>query len=139
MRILHGVNTAALRGSQGNLASSMPPNSLIQLIGGNREIRLRQRTPVISRARSERPSSGLLHPDGMPYGDRSRTASMRWILPFSILNISASSQVHGVVGPRAKDTSAGSCLMNASRNRSTVFSRQARSQVEFCARALDAA
>src|SRR5439155_9121290 len=56
-------------------------------------------TPVTSRARSERPSSRLLHPASMPYGERSRMASIRWIFPFSSLNISASSQVQGVVGP----------------------------------------
>ena len=49
-------------------------------------------------------------------------SSRRW--PFSVY-----------FTPRASDASFGSCLMKASRKRSTVCSRQARSHVEFCANA----
>src|SRR6185295_11911010 len=56
-------------------------------------------TPVTSLARSDMASSHVLQPESIPYGARSRMASMRRILPFSILNISASCHVHGVVGP----------------------------------------
>ena len=57
------------------------------------------RIPVTSRARSDIASSQLLQPESMPYGDRSRIASIRRIFPRSSLNISASCQVQGVVGP----------------------------------------
>src|SRR6202035_1817684 len=59
------------------------------------------RLPAIatSRARSDIPSSELLHPDIIRYGARSSTASIWCSLPFSTLNSSAISQVHGWVGP----------------------------------------
>ena len=41
----------------------------------------------------------LLHPEVIPYGARSSTASISCSSPFSTLNTSAISQVHGCCGP----------------------------------------
>src|SRR5208337_1323813 len=81
-------------------------HELRQALGGARTLACRvplvgrpAHRPVTSRARSVIPSSQLLHPDVIPYGARASTASICRSLPFSTLNISASSQVHGCVGP----------------------------------------
>src|SRR6476620_7634016 len=48
---------------------------------------------------SDMPSSQLLQPEVMPYGERSSTASISCRSPFSTLNSSAISHVHGCCGP----------------------------------------